>query len=76
MLCIAVPHYICDSIPLDNSKTKLHITKLPYLTQWASHGAIKVMEIYDELIAIKIVAPVEPHVRVYITVGGVYPTKP
>ena len=30
-LCIAVPHYICNSIPLDNPKTKLH-TALLYIT--------------------------------------------
>ena len=44
--------------------------------QWASHGAIKVMELHDELIAIKTVAPSEYHIRVYITVGGSDPYKP
>ena len=44
--------------------------------QWASHGAIKVMELCNEPIAIKIVAPMESHIRVYITVGGGYPSKP
>ena len=38
--------------------------------QWASHGAIKAIELYNKLIAIKIVAPTEPHIRAYITVGG------
>ena len=43
--------------------------------QWASHGAIKATEFHNELIAIKIVTPTEPHTRAYITVGGGYPTK-
>ena len=38
--------------------------------QWASGGAIKVMELHDEPIGIKIVAPTEPHIRAYITIGG------
>ena len=38
--------------------------------QWASHGAIKVTELCDEPIAIKIVALTEPHISAYITVGG------
>ena len=41
--------------------------------QWASHGAIKAMELCNEPIAIKIVAPTEPHIRAYITIGGGYP---
>ena len=41
--------------------------------QWASHGAIKATELHNEEIAIKIVAPTEPHIRAYITVGGGYP---
>ena len=41
--------------------------------QWASCGAIKVMELCDKPIAIKIVDPTEPHIRAYITVGGSYP---
>ena len=41
--------------------------------QWASHGAIKVTELCDELITIKIVAPTEPQVKVYIQVGEVTP---
>ena len=36
----------------------------------------KAIEICDELIAVKIIAPTEPHVRVYITVGEGYPSKP
>ena len=43
--------------------------------QWASCGAIKVMELCNKSIAIKIVAPTEPHIRAYITVGGGYPSK-
>ena len=43
--------------------------------QWASHGAIKVTELCDKLIAVKIVAPSEPHIRAYITIGGL-PPKP
>ena len=43
--------------------------------QWASHGAIKVMELCNELIAIRTVAPSEPHIRAYITVGGSDPSK-
>ena len=43
--------------------------------QRASCGAIKAMELCNELIAIKIVAPSEPHIRAYITVGGGYPSK-
>ena len=42
---------------------------------WASCGAIKVMELHDDSIAIKIVAPTQPHIRAYITVGGGYPSK-
>ena len=42
--------------------------------QQASLGAIKVMELCNELIAVKILAPMEPQVRVYITVGGGYPS--
>ena len=41
--------------------------------QQASHGAIKVMELCNELIAIRTVAPSEPHIRAYITVGEVTP---
>ena len=43
---------------------------------WASCGAIKAMELCDESIAVKTVAPMEPHIRAYITVGGGYPSKP
>ena len=43
--------------------------------QWASHGAIKAMELHDESIAIRTIAPSEPHIRVYITVGGGDPSK-
>ena len=38
-----------------------------------SHGAIKVTKLHNELIAVIIVAPTEPHIRAYITVGGGYP---
>ena len=38
--------------------------------QQASHGATKAMELQDEPIAIKTVAPMEQHIRVYITVVG------
>ena len=41
----------------------------------ASHGAMKAMELHDELIAVKIIAPTEPHAKAYITVGGGYPPK-
>ena len=41
--------------------------------QQASHGVIKVKELCDESIAIRTVAPSEPHIRVYITVGEVIP---
>ena len=41
--------------------------------QQASHGAIKVTELHDEQIIIKIVAPTEPQVKVYIQIGGGYP---
>ena len=41
--------------------------------QLASHGAIKATELHDELIAIKIVAPIEPHIRAYIMVGEFTP---
>ena len=44
--------------------------------QWASHGAIKVMLLCNESIAFRTVAPLEPHIRVYITVGGGDPSKP
>ena len=44
--------------------------------QWASHGAIKAMELCNESIAVRTVAPLEPHIRVYITVGGGDPSKP
>ena len=43
--------------------------------QWASHGAIKAMELHDEPIAVKIVVPMEPQIRLYITIGGGYPSK-
>ena len=43
--------------------------------QQASCGAIKAMELCNKLIAIKIITPMEPHVRAYITVGGGYPSK-
>ena len=43
--------------------------------QQASCAAIKVTEICNESIAIKIVAPTEPQIRGYITVGGDYPSK-
>ena len=41
--------------------------------QWASCSATKVMELHNESIAIKTVALLEPHIRVYITVGEVAP---
>ena len=44
--------------------------------QQASHGAIKAMELCNKPIAIKVVAPTEPHIRAYITIGGSYPSKP
>ena len=43
--------------------------------QWASHGAIKATELCEEQIAIKIVAPTEPHIRASLTVGEVTPLK-
>ena len=43
--------------------------------QWASHGAIKATELCNEPIAIKVVAPTEPHIRAHITIGGGYPSK-
>ena len=43
--------------------------------QWASHGAIKVTELHDKLITVKIVAPTEPQVKAYIQIGGGYPPK-
>ena len=42
---------------------------------WASYGAIKAMELYNESIAIRTIAPSEPHIRVYITVGEGDPSK-
>ena len=44
--------------------------------QWASQGAIKAMELQDEPIAIRTVAPLEHHIWVYITVVGGDPSKP
>ena len=41
--------------------------------QWPSHGAIKVTALCDKPIAVRIVAPTEPHIRAYITIGGGYP---
>ena len=41
--------------------------------QWASRGATKVTELHNEPIAIKIIAPTEPHIRAYITIGEVTP---
>ena len=38
--------------------------------QQASCGAIKAMELCNELIAIRTIAPMEPHIRAYITAGG------
>ena len=43
--------------------------------QRESCGAITVRELCNEPIAIKIVAPTEPHIRAYITVRGL-PFKP
>ena len=43
--------------------------------QQASHCDIKVMKLHDESIAIRTVAPLEPHIRVYITVVGGDPSK-
>ena len=43
--------------------------------QRASHGTIKVMELHDEPIAIRTIAPSEPHIRVYLTVGEGDPSK-
>ena len=40
---------------------------------WASHGAIKAMELHNEPIAVKILAPTEPHVKAFISVGEVTP---
>ena len=44
--------------------------------QWASCGAIKAMELWDEPIAIQIMAPSEHHIRAYITIVGGDPSKP
>ena len=44
--------------------------------QQASCGAIKVMELHDKSITIRTTAPLEPHIRAYITVGGGDPSKP
>ena len=41
--------------------------------QWAPCGAIKATELCNKPIAIKIMAPTEPHIRAYITVGEVTP---
>ena len=38
--------------------------------QWASCSATKAMELQDEPIAVKTVAPLEQHIRAYITVVG------
>ena len=43
--------------------------------QWASCGAINAMELHNELIVVRTVASLEPHIRVYITVGGGDPSK-
>ena len=43
--------------------------------QWVSHGATKAMELHNEPIAIRTIAPLEPHIRVYITVGRDDPSK-
>ena len=43
--------------------------------QQASCGAIKAMELHDELIAVKTIAPMEPHIKMYTSVGGGYPSK-
>ena len=43
--------------------------------QWALCGVIKAMELHNEPIAIRTRAPLEPHIRVYITVGGGDPSK-
>ena len=48
----------------------------PEEMQQASHGVIKVMELCNESIAIRTVAPLEPHIRKYITVGGGDCSKP
>ena len=38
--------------------------------QRASHGAIKAMELRNELIAVRTMAPLEHHIRAYMTVVG------
>ena len=43
--------------------------------QWASHGTIKATKLHNEPIALRIVAPTEPCIRAYITIGGVYSSK-
>ena len=43
--------------------------------QQASCGTPKVTELCNKLITMKIVAPTEPQVKVYIQVGGGYPPK-
>ena len=44
--------------------------------QWASCIAIKAIELQDEPIAVRTVAPSEHHMRAYITVVGGDPSKP
>ena len=44
--------------------------------QQASCGTIKATELHNESIAIRTVAPLEPHIRAYITIGAGYPSKP
>ena len=44
--------------------------------QLASHGGIKVTELHDESIAIRTVAPSDPHLVAYIAAWGGDPSKP
>ena len=37
--------------------------------QWASHGAIKAMELWSKLIAIRVIPPSKHHIRAYIAAG-------
>ena len=55
------------------SVTLFHMTEE---LQWASHGAIKVMELQDEPTAIQTIAPSEHHIRAYIAVVGGDLSKP
>ena len=75
-ICIPLEHTHPLAVLQYSTMESVALFNTVEVMQWASCGAIKAMEWCDEPIPARTVAPSEPHIRVYITVGGGDPSKP